>query len=69
MRPAVKGQLFIHFGGNLLTRYQFTAILNKALKFIGIDSSRYKWHSFRIGAATMHFEMGFSSEIIQILGR
>ena len=59
----------IDYGGKLLTRYQFAAVLNKALNFIGIDSSRIKTHSFIIGAATMHFENGVSQEDTQKMSR
>jgi site-specific recombinase XerD len=69
VRPSFEGPLFCHYGGKLLTRYQFAAVLNKALNFIRIDSSRIKTHSFRIGAATMHFANGVSQEDIQKMGR
>ena len=68
LRPSFDG-LFCHYREKLLTRYQFAAVLNKALNFIRIDSSRIKTHSFRIGAATMHFENGVSQEDIQKMGR
>lgn len=35
------------------------------LECIGIDSSRYNGHSFRIGAATVHME----DHLIKVLGR
>jgi hypothetical protein len=37
VRPSFEGPLFCHYGGKLLSRYQFAAVLNKALNFIGID--------------------------------
>ena len=45
-------QLLIHFNGNTLTRYQFSAILAKCLRFSNVLNGRYRSHSFRIGAAT-----------------
>ena len=69
LRPSFEGPLFCHYGEKLLTRYQFAAVLNKALNFIRIDSSRIKTHSFRIGAATMYFANGVSQEDIQKMGR
>lgn len=63
------GQLFKHFNGQALTRYQFSAVLKKALSFIGIEYSNYKSHSFRIGAATCAAERGVSVAEIQKAGR
>ncbi|XP_056001729.1 uncharacterized protein LOC130048715 [Ostrea edulis] len=42
----------IHFDGNPLTRYQFAALVAKALSFCEISTACFKSHSFRIGAAT-----------------
>lgn len=69
MRPKVPGPLYCHFGGKPITRYQFASLLNKTLKFLGIDSSHIRTHSFRIGAASTHYENGTSYEDIQRLGR
>ncbi|KAJ8319735.1 hypothetical protein KUTeg_002713 [Tegillarca granosa] len=51
-RPSVPGILFCHFGGDPLTRYQFSSVLRKTLSFFNIEFKYYKSHSFRIGAAT-----------------
>lgn len=69
-RPCIKGQLYIHFGGRPVTRYQFASILNKSLQSLGIkDSSAFRTHSFRIGAASDLFEKGKSENEIMRLGR
>ncbi|XP_060569268.1 uncharacterized protein LOC132727718, partial [Ruditapes philippinarum] len=44
--------LFCHFDGSPLTSYQFNAVLKKAVKFIGLDNSKIRSHSFRIGLAS-----------------
>ena len=53
VRPPIIDPFFIHFNGKSLTRYQFVWVLKKALRLIGIDSSRFSSHSFRIGCATV----------------
>lgn len=68
-RPNVPGPLFCHFNGQPLTRYQFSSVLHKTLKCLGFDSSRYRTHSFRIGAATTAAMAGHSQEVIQNAGR
>ena len=68
-RPNLKGPIFCHFGGKPVTRYQFSAVLNKVLKSLGIgNSAGFRTHSFRIGAATSHFEKGTSEQEIQMRG-
>ena len=70
IRPAWPGQLFIHYDGAPLTRYQFSRVLSKAISFTeGLPISRFTSHSFRIGAATCAAMMGFSNEQIQEWGR
>ena len=68
-RPKTRGPLYCHFGGSPVSRYQFATVLNKALKFMGIDSRFIRTHSFRIGAASSHFDKGTSQEEIKRLGR
>lgn len=48
----VQGPFFCHINAKPLTKYQFTSLLHKAVKFIGLDTSIFKSHSFRIGGAT-----------------
>lgn len=69
VRPNFPGPLFCHFGGKPLTRYQFSAVLDKVIVAIGLESKYYKSHSFRIGAATTAADKGFSDEEIKIAGR
>lgn len=68
VRPKIKGPLFIHLGKNPLTRYQFSAILEKALHVLGVKG-HYRAHSFRIGAATSAFEAGCTQDLIMEAGR
>ncbi|XP_061185480.1 uncharacterized protein LOC133193532 [Saccostrea echinata] len=68
-RPNISGQLFCHFGGKPLTRYQFNSILTKCLSRLSISGCNYKSHSFRIGAATYFHSQGVDDEIIRLLGR
>ena len=69
VRVPKEGPLFAHFSGQPITRYQFTAILTKALQLSGIDNVGFKSHSFRIGAATTLAQQGTPAEIIQAAGR
>jgi len=68
-RPSTDGPLFCHFSGAPLTRYQFSAILNKTLTYAGIDHSNIKCHSFRIGGATALSMAGKSIDEIKSIGR
>lgn len=43
--------------------------LKSAIKFVGLDPLLFKWHSFRIGAATYAASLGYSEQIIKKLGR
>ena len=54
--------------GQALTRYQFSQVLDKVLKLVGVEG-RYRDHSFRIGAATAAFEQGYLVESIMEAGR
>ncbi|KAK6173009.1 hypothetical protein SNE40_016550 [Patella caerulea] len=47
----------------------FYAHLQYSLKWAGLDSNRYKGHSFRIGGATTALMMGINERTIQQLGR
>ena len=44
-------------------------ILSMAIKYCGLDPSRYKGHSFRIGAASYAADAGMSDSQIRALGR
>ena len=58
-----------HFDGSPLPRFQFSAVLRRALNFIGIQDPRYTSHSFRIGAATSAAMAGIPEHEIQRMGR
>ena len=61
------GNLFIHFDGSNLTRYQFSYILQKSLNFCE-EKGLYKPHSFRIGGATEAKRLGFDDDTIMQWG-
>ena len=62
------GNLFIHFDGSNLTRYQFSYILQKSLNFCE-EKGLYKPHSFRIGGATEAKRLDFDDDTIMQWGR
>ena len=68
-RPNVNGALFCHTNGKPVTRYQFSAVLRKALVSAGMQSDNFKSHSFRIGAASEASANGISDSKIMELGR
>ena len=63
------GPLFCHTDMSPVTVSQFNAVLHRCLIFCGLDTSRYKGHSFRIGAACYAADKGFSDAQIRALGR
>ncbi|CAG2192890.1 unnamed protein product [Mytilus edulis] len=70
VRPTCNNtDLFIHYTGMPLTRYQFSSILEKALHFLRISKGHFRSHSFRIGGATELARQGVSEEVIMRLGR
>ena len=69
VRPKEKGPLFRHKDGSPLSRYQFNAVLKKALLESGVGANQYGTHSFRIGAATMAALKGIPPEQIMTMGR
>lgn len=63
------GPLFQFHDGSPVT-YSFVADkLNLIIRYIGLDQSRYKPHSFRIGAATSAYCQGYSEDDIKRMGR
>ena len=69
IRPLKSGPLFIHFGGDVLTRYQFSSILKKGIISMGLSPSGFSPHSFRIGAATSAAINGIPIDTIKNMGR
>lgn len=68
-RPKVAGPLFCHFDGKPLTRYQFSSVLQTAIKLISPHLQGFRSHSFRIGAATRAAQLGWPIEKIKEAGR
>ena len=52
------GPLFCFPDGSPVKTSHFTQQLRRALNFCGLDSSQYKSHSFRIGAASLAADNG-----------
>lgn len=69
IRPSYSRYFFCHVNGAPLTKSQFSGILTKAIRAIGLPTQLYSSHSFRIGRATDLAAKGVSSDIIKKLGR
>ena len=69
MRGLAKGPLFAFANASPVSRNFFCQYLSKALQCAGLDPSKYKDHSFRIGATTTAADMGMSEAQIQSMGR
>ena len=69
VRPKLEGPLFVHLQGNILTAAQFSALLKKVIKAIGLDPAHFSAHSFRIGAATSAAAKGIPLDQIMQMGR
>ena len=68
LRGTGPGNLFL-LRGEPVTRKYFCELLAKAIKLCGLNPSRYKGHSFRIGAASEAAERGMSDAQIRSCGR
>ena len=66
-RGATPGPLFCFADGSPVKTRQFAQQLQQALNFCGLDSTKYKSHSFRIGAASLAAEQ--SDAQLRHLGR
>ena len=69
VRPNFSGSFFCHFGGEVLTQYQFNATLKRVLSFLGLEACPIRAHSFRIGAATTASVLGIPLDQIKAMGR
>ena len=69
LRGNKNGCLFVHPNLLPISRSQFINALNAALSFIGLSTSVYKGHIFRIGASTWALQQGKSDTQIRALGR
>ena len=63
------GPLFLNLDNSPFSRAIFAELLSLSLKACGLDSTPYKGHSFRIGAASFAAERGKSDAQITALGR
>ena len=63
------GPLFCNSDQTPITTSQFNTELQRCLQYCGLDISRYKNHSFRIGGACHAADKGFSDAQIRALGR
>ena len=63
------GAIFLSEDGLPVSRSFFSNQLVRACHLCGLDPSRYKGHSFRIGAASYAADRGFSDTQIRMLGR
>lgn len=68
MRGYHDGPLFVLKGSPVERKY-FCDLLSIAIKRCGLNPTRYKGHSFRIGAASHAVERGFSDAQIRFMGR
>ena len=69
VRGLENGHLFINTDGSPVLRSDFGKVLCSVNRVCGLDPSRYKGHSFRIGAATYAAEQGHSDTQIRHMGR
>ena len=69
LRPDRVQYFFSHVNGTPLTRNQFSGVLSKAIRNIGLPYKLYTFHSFRIGRASDLASKGVSNDNIKKLGR
>ena len=69
MRGTRPGPIFATVDGSPVSRSSFSHRLSMAIQLCGLAPSRYKGHSFRIGAASHAADKGFSDAQIRLLGR
>ena len=69
LRGSKPGPLFVTELGAVINRAAFTEKLSLAIRISGLNPSRYKGHSFRIGAASHATDQGMSDAQIRTLGR
>ena len=69
LRGNQQGAIFLTQVRTPVTREAFALQLSEAIRFCGLDTARYKGHSFRIGAASYSAEQRMSDSQIRTLGR
>ena len=67
-RGSTPGPFFTFANGSHLTRDRFVQAVRAALNQVGVDSTQYAGHSFRIGAATTAAQRGVPESLIKTLG-
>lgn len=65
---STESNIYTHFNGSSLTRYQFSSLLQKALSFCE-ESGHFRPHSFRIGGASEAKRHGIDDDTIKRWGR
>ena len=68
LRGVRPGAIFVSEGGLSVSRSVFSSQLLRACHLCGLDPSRYKGHSFRIGVASYAADRGLSDAQIRMLG-
>ena len=68
-RPSLSGALFCHFNGDPITRFQVSSLLNRCLRFLGLQSAVIRPHSFRIGACSMAISQHIPEAVVREMGR
>ena len=63
------GPLFVGVNGLAVPRAKFDKQLKSCISFMGMDTSFYKGHSFRIGGATLAALQGKTDAQIRLMGR
>ena len=69
LRGMQPGPLFCHQNLEPITVYQFNTELSRCLTFCGLDTKKYKGHSFGISATSHAANKGFLDTQIGTLGR
>jgi hypothetical protein len=69
LRGIQDGPLFVFPDNKPITRNYFVGKLKSCLSFCGLDTTKFKSHSFRIGAASYYASLGYSDTQIRIIGR
>ena len=69
LRGSSPGPRFCHADQSPILTHQFNVELLRCLAYYGLDTSRYKSHSFRIGGPCHAADRGYSDEQIRALGR
>lgn len=69
VRGAAPGPLFLSEDQKPLTRAEFNSEVSILLEDLGLQSSHYNTHSFRLGAATSAKDVGISDVYVKKLGR